>query len=267
MKKVLSIAGSDCSGGAGIQADLKTFSAHRVYGMSVITSVVAENTVRVLTYQDISPQIIKDQMDAVFEDIFPDAVKIGMLSSQETMLAVTESLKKWQPQNIVLAPVMYAKNGNALMEPTAIDTLIQTVLPLANLITPNIPEAEKIAQCTISSIADMEQVGRTIYENSGTAVLIKGGHKSGEATDVLFDGNKFYHFTAERFETKNTHGTGCTLSSAIASELALGKSLEQAVCEAKKYVTLAIQHSLAIGQGHGPTNHFYSLYQNTVEEE
>ncbi|MDV7800039.1 bifunctional hydroxymethylpyrimidine kinase/phosphomethylpyrimidine kinase [Enterococcus hirae] len=258
MKKVLSIAGSDCSGGAGIQADLKTFSAHRVYGMSVITSVVAENTVRVLTYQDISPQIIKDQMDAVFEDIFPDAVKIGMLSSQETMLAVTESLKKWQPQNIVLDPVMYAKNGNALMEPTAIDTLIQTVLPLANLITPNIPEAEKIAQCTISSIADMEQVGRTIYENSGTAVLIKGGHKYGK---------KVYHFTAERIETKNTHGTGCTLSSAIASELALGKSLEQAVCEAKKYVTLAIQHSLAIGQGHGPTNHFYSLYQNTVEEE
>lgn len=266
MKKVLSIAGSDCSGGAGIQADLKTFSAHGVYGMSVITSVVAENTARVISYQDMTPQIIQEQMDAVFEDIFPEAVKIGMLSCEETMQAVAVGLKKWQPQNIVLDPVMYAKNGDALMEPTAIHTLIETVLPLATIITPNIPEAEKISGQSISSVADMENVAQTIYENCGAFVLIKGGHKTGEATDVLFDGNEFYHYTSERIDTKNTHGTGCTFSSAIAAQLALGKSLDQAIQHAKNYITTAIQHSLAIGQGHGPTNHFYALYKNGLKE-
>lgn len=156
MKKALTIAGSDCSGGAGIQADLKTFSAHGVFGMSVVTSVVAENTVRVISYQDITPQIIQEQVDAVFEDIKPDAVKIGMLSTVETMQAVAASLKKWQPEKVVLDPVMYAKNGCALMDPTSIDTLIEAVLPLANLITPNIPEAEKISGLSIQSLEDME---------------------------------------------------------------------------------------------------------------
>lgn len=267
MKKVVSIAGSDCSGGAGIQADLKTFAAHGVYGMSVITSVVAENTARVISYQDISPTIIQEQIDAVFEDIPPDAVKIGMLSSKETMAAVTAGLKKWPTSHIVLDPVMYAKNGDALMEPTAIQTLIESVLPFATLITPNIPEAEKICQQSIATIEEMEQAARKIYALCGAAVLIKGGHKSGEATDILFDGVKYFHYTSPRIETKNTHGTGCTFSSAIASQLALGKPLNQAIACAKEYITMAIQHSLAIGAGHGPTNHFYSVYKNGLMEE
>ncbi|MBO1299344.1 MULTISPECIES: bifunctional hydroxymethylpyrimidine kinase/phosphomethylpyrimidine kinase [unclassified Enterococcus] len=267
MKKVLSIAGSDCSGGAGIQADLKTFAAHGVYGMSVVTSVVAENTARVISYQDISPTIINEQMTAVFEDIYPDAVKIGMLSCADTMLAVADGLKEWQPKHVVLDPVMYAKNGNALMEPKAIDTLIAEVLPLATLITPNIPEAEKIVNRSISSVKEMERAAKAIHEISQSAVLIKGGHRSGEATDVLFDGENLYSYSSARIPTKNTHGTGCTFSSAIASQLALGATLEQAVSKAKKYITMAIEHSLELGKGHGPTNHFYSLYHNGLKEE
>lgn len=267
MKKVLSIAGSDCSGGASIQADLKTFAAHGVYGMSVITSVVAENTVRVISYQNIAPTIINEQMTAVFEDIYPDAVKIGMLSCADTMLAVASSLQEWQPKNIVLDPVMYAKNGDALMEPQAIDTLIKNVLPLATLITPNIPEAEKIADCSITSLEEMERAAKAIYERCHAAVLIKGGHRSGEATDILYDGENIYSYTSERIATKNTHGTGCTFSSAIASQLALGVPLDQAISKAKKYITTAIAHSLELGEGHGPTNHFYSLYRNGLKEE
>lgn len=267
MKKVVSIAGSDCSGGAGIQADLKTFAAHGVYGMSIVTSVVAENTVRVISYQDMTPTVICQQADAVFEDIFPEAVKIGMLSSRETMQAVATSLKKWRPQNVVLDPVMYAKNGDALMDPTAIDTLIAEVLPLADVITPNIPEAEKIANRTITTLAEMEAACQAIHQVCGAAVLIKGGHKTGAATDVFFDGHDFYHYSVERVDTKNTHGTGCTFSSAIASELALGRALPEAVAKAKDYITMAITHSLALGKGHGPTNHFYQVYRHGLEEQ
>lgn len=267
MNKALSIAGSDCSGGAGIQADLKTFAAHGIYGMSVITSVVAENTFRVISYQDITPQIIKDQIDTVFEDLPPNAVKIGMLSNEKTIETVAECLKKWQPEHVVLDPVMYAKNGDALMDPTAIHTLIEKILPLVSLITPNIPEAEKICQKEIITLSDMEQAAQLIYDLCGTMVLIKGGHKTGEATDVFFDGTKFYYYTSERINTKNTHGTGCTFSSAIASQLALGKTPDQAISEAKKYITMAIKHSLAIGTGHGPTNHFYSLYKQGLGKE
>lgn len=266
MKTILSIAGSDCSGGAGIQADLKTFSAHGLYGMSVITSVVAENTVRVFSYQDILPKVIQEQIDAVCEDITPQAVKIGMLSCVETMKTVVNSLAKWQLKNIVLDPVMYAKNGDALMEAEAITTLVDEVLPIAHLITPNIPEAEKIINKQIRTIDDMKMAGQIIYQKSGTAVLIKGGHRIGKAVDILFDGVAFSSYTSERVQTKNTHGTGCTFSSAIASQLALGHSMEQAVGYAKTYITTAIQHALAIGQGSGPTNHFYELYQNGQRE-
>lgn len=267
MKKILSIAGSDCSGGAGIQADLKTFSAHGIYGMSVITSVVAENTVRVISYQDMTPTVITEQIEAVFEDIPPDAVKIGMLSCIPTMLAVKKSLQKWQPKKVVLDPVMYAKNGMALMEPSAIDTLIRDVLPLASLVTPNIPEAEKISGKRIHSITDMEDACRLIYHRCACAVLLKGGHKEGDATDILFDGDNFYYYTSERIATKNTHGTGCTFSAAIASELALGHPLPLAVSKAKTYITSAIKHSLEIGAGHGPTHHFYHLYQHGLAGE
>ncbi|GCF92598.1 hydroxymethylpyrimidine/phosphomethylpyrimidine kinase [Enterococcus florum] len=265
MKKALTIAGSDCSGGAGIQADLKTFSAHGVFGMSVITSVVAENTARVISYQDIDPIIINQQMDAVFEDIVPNAVKIGMLSTVETMRAVTKSLNKWKPEKIVLDPVMYAKNGCALMDPASIDTLIEEVLPLADLITPNVPEAEKISGMTIATLDDMKAAAQKIYQMCSAAVMLKGGHKSGDATDILYDGYEFTEYTSERIDTKNTHGTGCTFSSAIASQLALGKELKPAVAEAKEYVTTAIRHSLPLGKGHGPTNHFYQLYRSGLQ--
>ena len=231
MKKVLSIAGSDCSGGAGIQADLKTFSAHGVFGMSVIVSVVAENTSRVIDIQDITPDMIEKQIDAVID------------------------------------PVMYAKNGCPLMNPTAVSTLIDTVIPLADVLTPNIPEAEKIADMQISTVSDMEAAARKIYAMGCKAIVVKGGHHIGNAVDVLFDGENFYHFETSRIDTKNTHGTGCTFSSAIASQLAKGKSVPLAVESAKAYVTMAIEHSLAIGKGCGPTHHFYELYQHGLSKE
>jgi hydroxymethylpyrimidine/phosphomethylpyrimidine kinase len=261
MKAALAIAGSDCSGGAGIQADLKTFSAHGVFGMSVITSVVAENTFRVIEYQDVRPDIIAKQIDAVFEDIVPASVKIGMLSNRETMLIVAEKMKEWIPANIVIDPVMYAKNGSALMEPEAVNALISELVPLAGLITPNIPEAEKMSGIDIETQDDMKKAARIIRDMGCRAVLVKGGHATGDATDILFDGSEFYSFTARRIDTKNTHGTGCTFSSAIASNFASGFTLKKAVEQAKAYVTEAIRHSLPLGKGNGPTNHFYKFFQ------
>ena len=261
MKNLLTIAGSDCSGGAGIQADLKTFAAHGTFGMSVIVSVVAENTARVIDIQDVTPDMIEKQMDAVFEDIFPDAVKIGMLSTPECMQAVAGKLKEYKPQNVVIDPVMYAKNGCALMQPYAIDTLIKTIIPLADVLTPNIPEAEKIAEMKIETVADMEAAAKKICAMGCKAIVVKGGHHIGDAVDVLFDGKDFYHFETERIETKNTHGTGCTFSSAIAANLANGMTVAEAVKAAKNYVTTAIKHSLAKGKGCGPTHHFVDLYR------
>lgn len=265
MKKILTIAGSDCSGGAGIQADLKTFSAHGVFGMSVIVSVVAENTSRVIDIQDVTPDMIQRQIDAVFEDIEVDAVKIGMLSTPACMNAVAEKLREYRPANVVVDPVMYAKNGCPLMEPTAVDTLIERIIPLADVLTPNIPEAEKIADMQISSVADMETAAKKIHAMGCKAIVVKGGHSAGSALDVLYDGKDFYHFETRRIATKNTHGTGCTFSSAIASRLANGLSVREAVQKAKDYVTTAIEHSLAIGKGHGPTHHFYELYRHGLE--
>lgn len=267
MKKVLSIAGSDCSGGAGIQADLKTFSAHGVFGMSVIVSVVAENTSRVIDIQNVTPDMIEKQIDAVFEDIEVDAVKIGMLSTPECMKAVAAKVKQYKPENVVIDPVMYAKNGCPLMEPTAVSTLIETIIPLADVLTPNIPEAEKKADMQISTVSDMETAAKKIHSMGCKSVVVKGGHHIGNAVDVLFDGRNFYHFETARIDTKNTHGTGCTFSSAIASQLAKGKSVPDAVKAAKTYVTMAIEHSLAIGKGCGPTHHFYELYQHGLSEE
>lgn len=261
MKKVLTIAGSDCSGGAGVQADLKTFSAHGVYGMSVIVSVVAENTSRVIDVQDISADIIEKQIDAIFEDIDVDAVKIGMLSTPYSMVAVADKLAQYKPKNVVVDPVMYAKDGHPLMAVDAIDLFVQRIVPLAYMFTPNVPEAEKITGMKIENIADMEKACKEIYKLGPTNVLLKGGHLEGNSDDVLFDGNKFFYFKAKRINTKNTHGTGCTLSSAIASNLALGYDVDVAVSKAKDYITMAIEHSLEIGKGNGPTNHFYELYK------
>jgi hydroxymethylpyrimidine/phosphomethylpyrimidine kinase len=265
LKKALTIAGSDPSGGAGIQADLKTFSANGVFGMSVITSVVAENTFRVIDVFDIPADMIKKQIDAVFEDIPPDAVKIGMLSRPETMLAVALKLRELKPVNVVLDPVMYAKNGCPLMAETAVETLIKEAIPLADIITPNIPEAEKIADMKIASIADMENAARKIHAMGCKAIVVKGGHSAGAALDVLFNGERIYHFKTERINTKNTHGTGCTFSSAIASNLAKGMSIYEAVKKAKDYVTTAIKYALPFGKGNGPTNHFYDLYKLSEE--
>ncbi len=262
MRKALTIAGSDPSGGAGVQADLKTMSALGVYGMSVIVSVVAENTARVISVEDISPRVISDQIDAVFEDIFPDAVKVGMLSSEEVMRTVAAKLAEYRPQHIVIDPVMYAKNGAPLMQEDAIDSLISLIVPVATVLTPNIPEAEKITGMRISTIDDMKKAGEKIVSMGAKAALVKGGHYIGDASDVLFDGSDFHIYTTKRINTKNTHGTGCTLSSAIASNLALGYPLPESIKRAKDYVTGAIEHALDIGKGNGPTNHFYALWRN-----
>lgn len=262
MKKVLTIAGSDCSGGAGIQADLKTFSAHGVYGMSVIVSVVAENTSRVIDIQDITPEMIEKQIDAVFEDIEVDAVKVGMLSTPECMRAVAGKLRQYKPEHVVIDPVMYAKNGCPLMDPSAVDALIESILPLADVLTPNIPEAERITGMEIRSVTDMETAAQKIHDMGCRTVVVKGGHAIGNALDVLFDGKQMHHFETQRIDTKNTHGTGCTFSSAVASQLALGMDICKAVEKAKAYVTTAITHSLAIGKGCGPTHHFYELYRH-----
>lgn len=262
MKPVLTIAGSDCSGGAGIQADLKTFSAHALFGMSVIVSVVAENTQRVISVQNIDEQIITDQMDAIFEDIFPEAVKIGMLPNTNIMRVVAKNLVKFKAKNIVIDPVMYAKNGFALMDARECDAFISTVLPLADVLTPNIPEAEHLCGFMIKNDDDMKKAAQHITNLGAKAVLIKGGHKKG-SSDFLFYKDEFFEYKTTFIDTKNTHGTGCTLSSAIASNLALGLNLNDAIARAKAYITTAIAHSLELGKGCGPTNHFYELYKKS----
>ena len=259
MKKALTIAGSDASGGAGMQADLKTFAAHGVYGACVVVSVVAENTCRVLRAYDMPPQAISEQMDAVLEDIPIDAVKIGMLSGSEQMHAVAAGLLKWKPQNVVIDPVMIAKGGHALMHPDALSTLCRDILPLAFLLTPNIPEAEAITGRSIAGEEDMCEAARRIQAMGAKNVLVKGGHADGAPTDILLFGKEVLRFPGERIPSKNTHGTGCTLSSAIAANLANGLSLPQAVEYAKRYVTQAIRHAIPIGQGHGPVHHFYAV--------
>ncbi len=261
MIPILSIAGSDCSGGAGIQADLKTFCAHGLFGMSVIVSVVAENTATVTSVENISTKVVADQIDCVFTDIVPNAVKIGMLSDVEIMKTVAEKLVHYKAKNIVLDPVMYAKNGHPLMDVENIDTLINKVIPIADIITPNIPEAQHISKIKIETAEDMKKAAKEIIKMSCKAVLVKGGHHIGDAVDVLYDGNNFHLFTTQKIDTKNTHGTGCTLSSAIASNLAKGNNMPTSVKLAKDYVTTAITHSLELGKGCGPTHHFYDIYK------
>jgi hydroxymethylpyrimidine/phosphomethylpyrimidine kinase len=261
MKKALTIAGSDSCAGAGIQADLKTFAAHGIYGMSVITAVTAQNTQDVLAVQDISSEVIARQIKAIFEDIEVDAVKIGMVSQTETIITIAEKVKEYQAPNIVLDPVMVSKSGCCLLHPAAKEALAKTLFPLALIITPNIPEAEVITDLPVKTLKDMERAARFIYDMGPQNVLVKGGHLPEEPVDILFDGKRFKYFTGRKIQTKNTHGTGCTLSSAIAANLALGYSVEDSISSAKEYVTTAIEHSLPIGKGAGPTNHFYTLYK------
>ena len=261
MKHVLTIAGSDTCGGAGIQADLKTMSALGVYGMSVITAVTVQNTMGVFGCQDISPEIVSAQIDAIFTDIPVDAVKIGMVSQTETIEAIANTLEKYHPQNLVVDPVMISKSGFDLLQPSAKEALIRRLIPLATVLTPNLPEAEAICGHRVQTLEDMAQCAKEICALGAKNVLIRGGHLQNDATDLLYDGQQFYSFPAKRIETKNTHGTGCTLSSAIASYLAMGMSVDAAVKEAKSYITDAITHSFSIGHGVGPTNHFYRLYK------
>lgn len=261
MKNVLTIAGSDSSGGAGIQADLKTFSAHGVFGMSVVTAVTAQNTQGVIAVQDISAELVSKQIKAIFEDIRVDGLKIGMTSQISTINAIGEGLEYYEPSNIVLDPVMVSKSGFKLLQPEAMEALVNVLLPLATVVTPNIPEAEVITGMKINSIEGMERAARQIYAMGPGNVLVKGGHLEHEATDLLFDGCGFTYFKSSRVNTKNTHGTGCTLSAAIASNLAVGYCVAEAVAKSKEYITVAIENSLSIGKGVGPTNHFYTLYK------
>ncbi|AGX41748.1 bifunctional hydroxymethylpyrimidine kinase/phosphomethylpyrimidine kinase [Clostridium saccharobutylicum] len=262
MFRALTIAGSDTCGGAGIQADLKSFSANGVYGMSVITAVTAQNTMGVFGIQDINPEMIEAQVDVIFNDIRVDAIKIGMVSKIESIKSISKSLKKvGKLPMIVLDPVMISKSGFNLLSKDAKETLIHELFPLATLITPNLPEAEEILGIEIKTLDDMKQSALKLKELGPKAVLVKGGHLEGEATDLLFDGKEFIILPQKRINTTHTHGTGCTLSSAIAANLAKGMTIEAAVRQGKKYVTTAIEHGFELGKGVGPTNHFYELYK------
>ena len=283
MKRVLTIAGSDSGGGAGIQADLKTFAALGVYGMSAITSITAQNTVGAQCIHDLPPEFVALQIDSVVSDIGVDAAKTGMLSNTAIIEAVASKVKEYKIPNLVIDPVMYAKSGDALLRPDARDTLIKKLLPLSVLITPNIPEAEFLSGMKIKDMEDMKKAGEKIKEKVEADVLIKGGHleiaspsarndKSEGARndirkviDILYSGGEFFTFESERIDTKNTHGTGCTYSAAIASGLAKGYKLHDAVKRAKDFITLAIRNSIEIGKGRGPTNPIASLYRDAEE--
>lgn len=266
MRTALTIAGSDSGGGAGIQADLKTFSALGVFGMSAITAITAQNTKEVRSVQNIDLDIIRDQIAAVFDDIGVHAVKIGMLGNSDIIRTVTDSLQIYQPEHVVLDPVMVSKGGHHLLDRSSVNDLNETLLPHAALVTPNIPEAEILSGMVIHSEPDMYEACRTIIKKGPGAVLIKGGHLDGDPNDLYYDGKQFHLFRGKRIDTKNVHGTGCTLSSAIAANLAKGQSMLTAIENAKDYITGAIAESLDIGHGHGPAHHFHQFYGRAVQQ-
>jgi len=255
--KILTIAGSDSSGGAGIQADLKTIAAHGMYGMSVITALTAQNTTGVFAVQESTPEFTAAQLDAVLTDIFPDAVKIGMVSSAENIRVIADRLRHHKVRNIVLDPVMMSTSGAKLISDGAIDTLMRELVPLARVITPNIFESEEICGFAVNSEGDMQNAAEAIGGKFPCAVLVKGGHGNREAADLLYDNGKCVWLRAGRISNSNTHGTGCTLSSAIACRLAEGKPLEESVRLAKEYLTGAIAAMLDLGLGAGPLDHGY----------
>jgi len=255
MRKVLTIAGSDCSGGAGIQADLKTMTALGVYGMSVIVALTAQNTTGVYGILDVPREFVAKQMDCVFTYIVPDAVKIGMVSCGETASVIAEKLSEYQVKNIVLDPVMVSTSGHRLLREDAVNVLTERILPLAALITPNIPEAEILSGIKIQTEAEMEQAARRIAKKYKSAVLVKGGHQAGDADDVMCDGQTMVWFREKRVPTNNTHGTGCTLSSAAACGMAEGRTIEESVQRAKAYLSAGLKAGLKLGKGNGPLNH------------
>jgi len=260
LRKVLTIAGSDCSGGAGIQADLKTMCAMGVYGMSVITAVTVQNTRAVYDVQEISPEIVGKQIDAIFEDIPVDAVKIGMVSNANIIRMIRDKLVQNSAKHIVVDPVMVSKSGYHLLRPEAVAAMSE-LIAIADIVTPNIPEAELLTGSVISSREDMARAAREIGGMGAKAVLVKGGHRTDDASDVLWTSRNTELYMGERIDTQNTHGTGCTLSAAIASQLALGRSTEAAVAAAKQYISQAIKDAFPVGGGVGPVGHLVQLYR------
>ncbi len=259
--RALTIAGSDSGGGAGIQADLKTFTVLGVYGMSAITSITVQNTLGVYGIVDLPPQVVYDQIRVVVEDIGVDAGKTGMLSNEDIISAVARAVKDTRLEKLVVDPVMRAKSGDPLLRQSARDTLIRDLLPLALVVTPNIPEAEDLCGFEIRSIEDMEKACRKILSYGPSTVVLKGGHMEGdESVDVFYDGLGFEYLKGKFIRTKNTHGTGCTFSSAITAYLAKGQDLKEAVKKAKEYIQNAIESSLPLGRGHGPLNHMWPFY-------
>lgn len=259
MKTVLTIAGSDCSGGAGIQADIKTITAHKLYAMSAITALTAQNTTGVYGIMDVTPEFLGNELNCIFNDIYPDAIKIGMVSSSELICTIADSLKEHKAKKIVLDPVMVSTSGSRLLAEDAAETLINKLMPLADIITPNIPEAEVLSGIKIDTVSDMESAALKISEKYKGAILIKGGHNLNDANDLLYADGKMEWINGERINNNNTHGTGCTLSSAIASSLALGYDLPQAVRNAKKYISGALRANLNLGKGSGPLDHTFAI--------
>jgi len=261
MQKALTIAGSDSGGGAGIQADLKTFAALGVYGMSALTAITAQNTVGVQGVYELPAGFVGLQIDSVVSDIGVDAVKTGMLANAEIIAVVAAKVEEHDLPNLVVDPVMVAKSGDPLLREDARDALISLLLPLAVVVTPNLHEARVLTGLTIENPEGMRKAAAAIHELGTRYVVVKGGHLPGESVDVLFDGREFTLFRSPRIETRNTHGTGCTFASAIAAGLARGQGVVEAVGAAKEFITVALRHSLDLGQGHGPTHHFAALYE------
>lgn len=266
MKTALSIAGSDSSGGAGIQADIKTMTMNGVYAMSAITALTAQNTTGVRAIQESAPEFLTQQIDAVFEDIFPDAVKIGMVSSSELIRVIANRLRYYKAKNIVVDPVMVATSGSSLMKTDAVQTLIDELLPIAALITPNIPEAQVLLETEIKTKEDMLAAAKQISDAYGCAVLLKGGHSINDANDLLCADGEYHWFEGRRIDNPNTHGTGCTLSSAIAANLAKGFTLSESVQRAKQYISCALSAMLDLGKGSGPMLHSFNLQGEFAKE-
>ena len=257
----MTIAGSDSGGGAGIQADLKTFSALGVFGTSTITAITAQNTIGVTAVHEVPTAVIAAQIDAVMTDIGADAVKTGMLSSSAIVAAVSEAVRRHRITNLVVDPVMVAKSGDRLLREEAIAVMCDELIPLAKVVTPNIPEAEDLTGQSIKTDAEVRRAAEAIVGMGATSVVIKGGHRDGPPTDILYDGERFLEFTTERVPSTNTHGTGCTFASAVAAGLARGLDTPEAVQQAKEYVTAAIRSAYPIGQGHGPLHHFHAFWR------
>ena len=266
MRTALSIAGSDSSGGAGIQADLKTMTMNGVFAMSAVTALTAQNTTGVRSVMEATPAFLADELDAVFEDIRPDAVKTGMVSSSALIRVIAQKLKQYEAKNIVVDPVMVATSGARLLAEEALQTMKAELLPLADVVTPNIPEAEILSGMTITNAEEMRAAAKQIHDAYGCAVLLKGGHRVNDANDLLYDGETFTWFEGRRIDNPNTHGTGCTLSSAIAANLAKGYSLSDAVRRSKEYISGALAAMLDLGQGSGPMNHAFDLRGEFAKE-